>query len=246
MLIIPAIDLKDQKVVRYTKGKLNKKVYSDDPVSTALEWQRQGARLLHLVDLDGAMTGRQKNIRVIGDIIKAIRIPAEVGGGIRSLEAARKTLDLGAKRVILGTKAIEDPDFLKKAITNFGRDKIILGLDASGEKIGLQGWKKSFRIGFSAFLGNLEQSRLKTIIYTDISRDGTLGGIDFKNVKRVLKASPFKVIVSGGISSLADIRKLRRLKSPNLEGVIIGKALYENRFTLKEAIEESKKVKGKR
>ena len=240
MLIIPAIDLKDKQVVRYTKGRLNKKVYSDDPVSTALEWQRQGARLLHLVDLDGAIHGRQKNIRVIREIIKAIKIPAQVGGGIRSLEAARKTLDCGAKRVILGTRAIEDTNFLKKAITGFGRDKIVLGLDASADKIGLQGWRKSFKIGFSAFLGNLKQTRLKTIIYTDISRDGTLGGIDLKNIKRVLTASPFKVIVSGGISSLADIRKLRRLKNPNLEGIIIGKALYENRFSLKEAIEAGK------
>ncbi len=241
MLIIPAIDLKDHKVVRYTKGRLNKKIYSSDPVSRALDWQRQGARLLHLVDLDGAMTGRQKNIRVIGDIIKAIRIPAEVGGGIRSLEAARKILDCGAKRVILGTKAIEDPDFLKEAISSFGRNKVVLGLDASGEKIGLQGWKKSSKIGFSAFLGNLGQNRLKTVIYTDISRDGTLRGIDLSNVKKVLKASPFKVIISGGVSSLADIKKLRRLNNPNLEGLIIGKALYENRFTLKEAIEASKK-----
>lgn len=237
MLIIPAIDLKDQKVVRYTKGRLNKKVYSDDPVSTALEWQRQGARFLHLVDLDGAMTGRQKNIRVIRDIIKAIKIPVEVGGGIRGLEAARKTLDRGAKRVILGTRAIEDPDFLKKAITRFGRDKIILGLDTRGEKIGLQGWKKSSKISFPAFLGNLEQTGLKTVIYTDISRDGTLRGIDLRNVNKILKASPFRTIISGGVSSLADIKKLRRLKNPNLEGVIIGKALYENRFTLKEAIE---------
>lgn len=241
MLIIPAIDLKDNKVVRYTKGRLNKKIYSTDPVSIALDWQRQGARLLHLVDLDGAMTGRQKNVRVIGDIIKAIRIPAQVGGGIRSLEAAGKILDCGAKRVILGTKAIEDPDFLKEAISRFGRDKVVLGLDTRGEKIGLQGWKKSSKIRFSAFLGNLGQTRLKTIIYTDISRDGTLVGIDLRNVTKVLQASPFKVIISGGVSSLADIKKLRRLKDTNLEGVIIGKALYENRFTLKEAIEEAQK-----
>ena len=235
MLIIPAIDLKDGQVVRYTRGKLNKKVYSDNPVAVALSWQGQGAKFLHLVDLDGAILGQQKNLNIIKKIIKAIKIPAEVSGGIRELLTIKKIIAFGATRVSLGTKAIENLDFLKKAIEKFG-NRIVLSLDASNEKLGLYGWRKSSKIGLRPFLEKLKELHPATIIYTDISRDGTLSGVNIPAIKKMLKATPADLIVSGGVSSLADIKKLVKLGCPGLKGVIVGKALYERRFTLKEAI----------
>lgn len=242
MLIIPAIDLKDGRVVRYTKGRLDKKVYSSDPVSVALGWQDQGAKFLHLVDLDGAFCGRQKNLTVIKKIVKKINIPAEAGGGIRDLSALQKVIDCGLKRAILGTRAIEDADFLIRAIEKFGQ-KIALGLDASGQRLGLRGWKKTADISLKDYLKNLEKLNLKTIIYTDISRDGTLSGINLAQIKKILRASAVDFIISGGVSSLADIKKIAGLGYQNLKGVIVGKALYEKRFSLPEAMAVIKNLK---
>lgn len=242
MLVIPAIDLKDGRVVRYTKGKLNKKVYSADPVSVALDWQGQGAKFLHLVDLDGAFYGRQKNLMIIRKIIKKINIPVEAGGGIRDVSAIKKVIDCGVQRVILGTRAIEDIDFLGRAIEKFGQ-KIALGLDASGQRLGLRGWRKAASVSLKDYLRKLENLNLKTIIYTDISRDGTLSGINLPAIKRVLNTSQIDFIVSGGVSSLTDIKKLAGLDCVNLKGVIVGKALYEKRFSLREAIAVIKNLK---
>lgn len=235
MLIIPAIDLKDGQVVRFTRGKSNKKVYSGKPVDVALDWQEQGAELLHIVDLDGAFTGVQKNREVIKKIIGAIRIKAQVGGGIRSIEAIEEMLAIGSYRVVIGTRAIENIDFLKTAIKKFG-ERIVLGLDVSKEKIGLYGWNKSSKTPLKSLVNNLNELKLKTVIYTDISRDGTLKGLDIPAIKKLLQSLSFDMIVSGGVSSLEDIRKLSKLNYHNLKGMIIGKALYENKFSLREAI----------
>lgn len=235
MLIIPAIDLKDGKVVRYTRGKLNKKVYSLKPIEVALNWQELGAKFLHIVDLDGALTGVQKNKNVIKKIIKAIKIPAQVGGGIRSIPAIEKMLEMGVNRVVVGTQAIESMDFLEMAIRKF-KEKIALGLDVSGGRIGLYGWNECSKITLTELINKLNKLKLKTIIYTDILRDGTLEGLNIPAIKKMLKSSHLDLIVSGGVSSLEDIRKLAKLNCPNLKGVIVGKALYENRFSLKEAI----------
>lgn len=240
MLIIPAIDLKDGQVVRYAKGRLNKTVYSSEPAAVALDWQRQGARFLHLVDLDGAMSGRQKNLKFIKKIIKAVKIPVEVGGGIRDLGTIKKIITYGAERVILGTRAIEDIGFLENAIKRFG-NKIALSLDARGKRLGLYGWKKSLKSGIIQLLKKLKNLRLKTIIYTDITRDGTLRGLNIQAIKNILETTSIDVIVSGGVSSLNDIKKLLELKMPNLKGVIVGKALYEKRFSLQEAIAVQKR-----
>ena len=239
MIIIPAIDIKDGKVVRFTKGRFNKKVYSLDPVKIALEWQRQGAKFLHLVDLDGAMHHDAKNLPIIKKIIKALKIPVEVGGGIRDEKAIKNILGLGAKRVVLGTKAIEDPEFLASAIKSY-RSKIAVGLDISGEKIGLYGWKKLVNLKVKELLKKLEGYNLKTLICTDIKRDGTMSGVDLVRIKELAGRTKIQIIVSGGISSLEDIRSLKMLKLRNLKGVIIGKALYEQRFTLPEAIKTIK------
>lgn len=239
MLIIPAIDLKDGKVVRYTKGRFNKTIYSEDPVSVALDWQRQGAKFLHLVDLDGAMTGKQENLKLIQKIIEAIKVPAEVSGGIRNLAMIKKIIALRASRVVLGTKAIEDFGFLAKAVKRFGR-KIALAIDVSGKSVGIQGWKRSVKIEFTPLIAALEKMCLRTIIYTDITRDGSLKGLNFPALERMLQATSIDVIVSGGVCSLEDIKGLIALRRPNLKGVIIGKALYEKMFSLPEAIAAAK------
>ncbi len=241
MLIIPAIDLKDGQVVRYTKGRLDKKVYSDNPVLVAKKWQAQGARLLHLVDLDGAMSGVQKNLGIVKKIIKALKIPVEVGGGLRDLTAIQKVIEAGAKRAIIGTKAIEDTGFLEKAIKKFG-NKIALSIDASGKKLSVYGWSSASKIELTYLLKKLKTAHLKTIIYTDITRDGTLKGVNIAKVKSMLKSTEIEVIISGGVSSLVDIQKLAKLDCPNFKGVIVGKALYEHRFSLKEALAVSEAV----
>ncbi len=235
MLIIPAIDLKDGEVVRYTKGRFNKNVYSTDPLSVAFNWQSQGAHFLHLVDLDGAMTGKQGNLKIIGKIIEAVKVPAEVSGGVRDLATVKKIIALGAGRVVLGTKAIEDISFLAKAVKRFGR-KIALAIDVSGRSVGIQGWKRSVKIEFTPLIAALEKMCLSTIIYTDITRDGSLKGLNFPALRKMLQATSIDVIVSGGVCSLEDIKGLIALRRPNLKGVIIGKALYEKRFSLPEAM----------
>lgn len=245
MLIIPAIDLKDNKVVRYTKGKYNKKIYSKDPLLVAKNWQDEGAKLLHIVDLDGAFTGKQKNLKTIKKIIKAIKIPAEVGGGVRDLKTIKKLINFGAYRVILGTKAFNDPSFLKTAIKKY-KNKIALSLDISGSRLGLFGWKKSLKINLSKLLEYLERIKLKTIIFTDISRDGTLKGINIGSIKKLLKTSNVNIIVSGGVSSASDIKKLAGIKNTRLVGVIIGKALYEKKINFAHVSNLLKNKKYKR
>lgn len=239
MLIIPAIDLKDGCVVRYFQGKLNKKVYSADPLKVAKHWVKQGAQFLHLVDLDGAFTGVPKNLKIVKDIVKGISVPVEFGGGVRKIETIQALLDAGASRVVLGTKAVEDKLFLKKAFAKF-KDKIIVGVDAKEGKVMIQGWKKGFKntdaCKFSLYLKDLG---FKELIYTDTLKDGTLTGPNIKELKRLLKVTGLKIIASGGVSSLEDLRKLKSLEKEGVSAVIIGKALYEGRFTLPQAIKMS-------
>jgi len=239
MLIIPAIDLKDGVVVRLTQGKFNKKVYSRDPVKVARHWVSQGAKFLHLVDLDGAFSGRPKNLNLVKDIVKAISVPVELGGGIRSLAAIKGVLNCGVARVVLGTKAVEDAVFLKKALSTF-KEKIIVGVDVKEGKVMIKGWSLGHRnmdaLKFCLFLTKLG---FKELIYTDTLKDGTLTGPNIKDMKRVLKATGIKVVASGGISRLGDLDKLKRLEREGLSAVIIGKALYEGKFTLPQALKFS-------
>lgn len=239
MLIIPAIDIKDGCVVRLVQGRYDKKVYSRDPVKTARHWQKQGAKFLHLVDLDGAISGRPKNIEAVKQIVKATGLPLEFGGGVRSREAIRDLLRAGVKRVILGTRAIEDQGFLKSAFKEF-KNRIILSLDVQAGKIMTRGWRgRGKATGLLKFAGMLKEMGFKQVIYTDISRDGTLKGPDLKGIRELIKKTGLEVIASGGISSLNDLVRLRLLDKKGLSAVIIGKALYEGRFTLSEALKLS-------
>jgi len=239
MIIIPAIDLKDGCVVRYVQGKLNKKVYSSDPLKVAKHWVKQGAQFLHLVDLDGAFTGVPKNLEIVKNIVKNISVPVEFGGGVRKIETIQLLLDAGVNRVVLGTKAVQDSVFLKKAFAKF-KDKIIVGVDAKEGKVMIQGWKTGFKntdaCKFSLYLKELG---FKELIYTDTLKDGTLTGPNIKELKRLLKATGLKIIASGGISRLEDLHKLKSLEKEGVSAVIIGKALYEGRFTLPQAIKMS-------
>ncbi|MFA5287535.1 MAG: 1-(5-phosphoribosyl)-5-[(5-phosphoribosylamino)methylideneamino]imidazole-4-carboxamide isomerase [Candidatus Omnitrophota bacterium] len=240
MLIIPAIDLQGGSVVRLVQGYKEKKVYSIDPVEVAKFWVKQGAKFLHIVDLDGAFSGVPKNLKSVKDIVRAINIPVEFGGGVRSTEAINKVLKLGVARVVLGTKAVEDKKFLEKAFVKF-RDKIIIGVDAKNGKVMVKGWKTGYKntdaLDFSLYL---KKMGFKELIYTDTLKDGTLSGPNIREIKKLLKITGLKIIASGGVSKLSDLDKLKSLEKEGLSAVIIGKALYEGRFTLPQALKTMK------
>ncbi|MDD5109096.1 MAG: 1-(5-phosphoribosyl)-5-[(5-phosphoribosylamino)methylideneamino]imidazole-4-carboxamide isomerase [Candidatus Omnitrophica bacterium] len=236
MLIIPAIDLKEGKVVRLFQGKFNQeKVYSSDPVKVAKHWAKQGAKFLHIVDLDGALSGAPKNLKVLGEIVKEVGIPVEFGGGVRNTQTISKLLALGVQRVILGTKAASDGKFLKKSREKFG-DKVIVSIDAKNGKVLTQGWNRNSVKTTLDFARQLKKIGFNQVIYTDISKDGTLRGPNILGIKELLKETGLNVIASGGISGLRDLVKLDKLKAQGLAGVIIGKALYEGKFTLAQAL----------
>lgn len=239
MLIIPAIDLRNGKVVRLAKGKFNQKIYSLDPLKVALSWQRQGAKLIHVVDLDGAITGKPKNLKIIEKIAKSVSVPIQCGGGIRDEKIIKRLLKSGIRRVVLGTRAIEDLDFLRKIIKIF-KAKIAVSIDEQKGIIAISGWRKKSSIGKKTLLKKLKEAGLKTLIYTDISRDGTLTGPNINGIKETLTLAKIPLIASGGISNLEDIKRIKKIEKRGVIGIIIGKALYENKFSLKEAIEIGK------
>lgn len=227
--------------MRLFQGKFNRqKVYSGDPVKAAKHWARQGAKFLHIVDLDGASSGAPRNLEVLKKIVTGVDIPVEFGGGVRSMETISRLLTLGVQRVILGTKAAADEEFLKKARKKFG-EKIIVSIDAKNGRVLTQGWNRKATKTTLEFAKDLKRIGFKQVIYTDISRDGTLAGPNIAGIKELLKLTRLKIIASGGVSDLKDLIKLKQLEKQGLAGVIIGKALYEGRFTLVEAL----KLKGK-
>jgi len=238
MLIIPAIDIQDGYAVRLVQGKFNKKVYSSDPVKMAKHWIKQGAKYLHIVDLDGAFTGSPKNLDIVRIIAKETKVKIEFGGGLRTISAIKAVLSLGVNRVIIGTKAVEDKAFLKKALKLF-KDKVIVGVDAKNGQVMVKGWKSTKGTDVFELCSYLKSLGIKEIIYTDTLKDGTLTGPNISNIKNMLKVTGLKIIASGGISSLLDLKKLKALEKKGISGVIIGKALYEGRFTLAEALKYS-------
>ena len=237
MLIIPAIDLIDGSCVRLTEGKYNLKTkYSDDPVAIARKWVQSGASWLHIIDLDGAKSGRIENLGIAADIKVKTGLKIQYGGGIRSIERLGLVLSKGIDRVILGTSAIENREFLDKAVKAAGY-RCILSIDFDSNGIIFKhGWQKDTDLNVFDFLPQLKQFNISRIIITNISRDGTLKGLDMDLIKRVLSISPVKLIVAGGISGNDDILELKTLESKGIEGIIIGKALYEGRIDLKNAI----------
>ncbi len=235
MLIIPAIDLRGGKVVRLFQGRFDRqKVYSLDPVKAARHWARQGAKFLHVVDLDGASGGKSGNLAALKRILENIQIPLEFGGGVRNIKAISALLALGVQRVVLGTRAAEDRKFLDKAHKEFG-GRVIVSIDAREGKVLTKGWNSSSAKNALDFAGELKDLGFKQVIYTDVSRDGALCGPNIAGVKELIRKTGLDVIASGGVSGLGDLKKLKALRK-GLSGVIVGKALYEGKFTLAEAL----------
>lgn len=236
MLIIPAIDLEEGCVVRYVQGKKDKKIYSPDPLAMARRWIKLGAKFLHIVDLDGAFSGKPKNLNIVKEIAQAVPVPVQCGGGIRTIERVRALLNSGVSRVVLGTRAIKDKAFLKKAFAQFA-NKVIVSIDDKAGNLLTEGWKSgSAGKNTLSFARYLKETGFQEIIYTDTLKDGTLTGPNTQKIKLLLQKTGLKVIASGGVSSLGDIRRLKELEKYGLTGVIIGKALYEGKFTLPEAL----------
>ncbi len=235
MIVIPAVDIKDGKCVRLVQGKKEAvTVYSDDPVSMAKHWADLGAKLLHVVDLDGAFTGEQKNFNVIASIRKAINIPVQVGGGIRDIGRIERLFNLGIDRAIIGTSAASEPDMVKKACKEFP-GRVLVGIDAKDGKVAVKGWEEITELKAIEFAREVETHGAAGIIYTDIARDGMLSGPNLDAMAKMVNALKIPVIASGGVSSIDDIKNLMQIK--NLRGVITGKALYSGALNLKEAIE---------
>ncbi len=236
MIIIPAIDIQDGKVVRLRKGDFKQKtVYSHDPVEIAQKWKKEGADLIHLVDLDGAKEGRLQNMETIRKILHAMSIHLQVGGGIRSHKEAEDLLQVGVYRLILGTKAVENLDFLKSLLASEA-SRIIVSIDCHNGIVTTQGWTKQSSITAIDFAKKMASLGVQQLIYTDISRDGMLSGPNFQQLEELIKAISIPVIASGGVTTMDDIKKLLSLAPHGLNGIIIGKALYEGTINLKEAI----------
>ncbi|HEY4602426.1 MAG TPA: 1-(5-phosphoribosyl)-5-[(5-phosphoribosylamino)methylideneamino]imidazole-4-carboxamide isomerase [Cerasibacillus sp.] len=234
MILIPAIDLLDGRCVRLQQGQYNQQtIYSDSPVQMAEYWEEKGAPYLHVVDLDAARTNEVKNKEYIKKIAQSVQIPIQVGGGIRSLERIEMYLKAGVTRVIIGTAAITDPIFLKKAIDYYG-DKIVVSIDAKNGYVATEGWEETSDVKAIKLGHRLQKMGVKTIVYTDIAKDGMLQGPNFDELKQITEQTDLQVIASGGVSTPKDIEQLKQL---NVYGAIVGKALYDGTVTLESLLE---------
>tara|TARA_B100000700_G_scaffold300315_1_gene368312 strand:+ start:1037 stop:1753 length:717 start_codon:yes stop_codon:yes gene_type:complete len=236
MKIFPAIDIKDKKCVRLIKGNFDNKIeYEISPVEQAEKYKNYGFKNLHVVDLDGALAGETINLEIIQDIIGKLDLKVEIGGGIRNFESIQKYIDAGAEKVILGSAAIKDKNFLKKACEKF-TNKIALGLDAKDGYLSVSGWKEKSNQLTLDYLKDVNDYGVSRLIYTDINRDGMKLSPNFQETSRVAKNSNCPVIISGGVSSIDDIKKAKSLK--NIEGIIVGKAIYDGDIKLEELVKE--------
>jgi phosphoribosylformimino-5-aminoimidazole carboxamide ribotide isomerase len=238
MLIIPAIDLRNGQCVRLTQGrKMDVKVYESDPVEVARKFVAEGARFLHVVDLDGAFREKESPNRFVAQhIIAAVHIPVQFGGGLRTVTDIQQMIDYGAKRVIIGTLAVEEPETLQNFLSIFGA-RIVVGIDAKDGRVLTRGWEEQGGISATELARRMASMGVARIIYTDVARDGMLEGINVEQTRAVALSSGIPVTASGGTGSLADIEKLKAAANSGVDSVIVGKALYEGRFTLQEAIE---------
>ena len=238
MKIFPAIDIKDGKCVRLIKGDFKKKTeYKMSPFEQAGEYKDHGFKNLHIVDLDGALKGETVNINTIQDIVSKFDLKVEIGGGIRNLDSIQKYVDTGAEKVILGSAAIKDKKFLKEACEKFPK-KIALGLDAKDGYLSISGWKEDSNKLTSDFLKEVNDYGVSRLIYTDINRDGTKQGPNFEETKKITDISNSPVIISGGVSSIDDIKKVKELNNKKIEGIIVGKAIYDGDIKLDELAKE--------
>ncbi len=233
MILLPAIDLMSGEVVRLRQGKANQKtVYSSDPVAFARQWEAEGGDYLHIVDLDAAFTGELRNLECVRAICEAVRIPVELGGGMRSEAAIRRAIRAGVSRVVIGTRAAESLAFVRGMALGFGSERIAVGIDAKDGLVAVKGWTEATGMVALDLARRAEDAGAGTIIYTDIATDGMLQGPNFAETERVLAAVRCQLIASGGVSSAEDVRQLAEM--PGLYGCIIGKALYDGKLRLAE------------
>ena len=236
MLIIPAIDLKDGQCVRLMQGNMHQAtVYSNNPAEMARKWQDQGAQLLHIVDLNGAFEGEPKNLSHIEAIAGAVSIPIQVGGGIRSLDTVRMYLGVGAKRVVMGTTALRHRQVVEEILEIFP-ERVVVSIDAKNGLVATDGWKTVTDITAREAIISLSGLALAAVMYTDIAKDGMMAGPNLMSLKLIVEASPVPIIASGGISNLDDIKAIKALGS-KVEGIILGKSLYEGKIDLRQAID---------
>ncbi len=233
MKLYPAIDIKNGQCVRLRQGVFeDTTVYANEPYQVAKEFEADGAKFLHIVDLDGALKGTGANVAALKKIVENVTIPVEIGGGIRTMEDIEHRLGLGVTRVILGTVAVEKPDFVKEAVERFGADKIVVGIDAKDGMVAIKGWETVSNVDAVTLALSMKEMGVKTIIYTDISKDGMLCGPNFAQTARLVEATGMDIVASGGVSCMEDLLELEKI---NVEGAILGKAIYEKRVDLKEA-----------
>lgn len=236
MKLFPAIDIKNGQCVRLRQGQFHDvEVYSQVPVRIAKSFEAAGAAFIHIVDLDGALAGHSVNEAVIKSIVENISIPVEVGGGIRTIKDIENKLRLGVGRVIIGTKAVENPQFVRDAVLTFGAERIVVGIDAKNGMVATDGWEKISSYNAVQLALEMKELGVKTIIYTDISKDGMLCGPNLEHTKEMVEKTGMNIIASGGVSSMKDLDDLSAVP---VYGAIIGKALYENRINLEEAVKK--------
>ena len=238
MKIFPAIDIKDKKCVRLIKGNFdNKTVYEISPIEQAGKYKDKGFKNIHIVDLDGALTGNTVNLETIQEIVNKYDLQIEIGGGVRSVESIKKYVEAGVEKVILGSAAIKNKDFLKEACKKF-KNKIALGLDAKEGKLSAFGWKENLNIKTIDFLKEVNDFGVSRIIYTDINRDGMKTSPNFEETINVADISNCPVVISGGVSSISDIKKAKELNNKKIEGIIVGKAIYDGDIKLNDLAKE--------
>lgn len=233
MRIYPAIDIKDGKCVRLLQGRFSDvTVYGDNPADMAKKWEKEGGEYIHVVDLDGALKGHGVNSAIIKEICKSVNVPVQTGGGIRTMEDIETKLNLGIDRVIIGTKAVQDKEFVKRAVDKY-KEKIVIGIDAKDGLVAISGWEEVSEFQAVDFAKKMTDIGVKTIVYTDISTDGTLGGSNVRAMAEMAKSVPCDIIASGGIG---NIEHIKQLLPTGVEGVIVGRALYTGNVDLKEAV----------
>ena len=238
MKIFPAIDIKDKKCVRLIRGDFsNKTEYQISPVDQAEKYKEHGFKNLHIVDLDGALTGKTVNLDIIQQIVHNFDLKIEVGGGIRTIDSIQKYTDIGVEKVILGSAAIKDKNFLKEACQKFP-NKIALGLDAKDGYLSVSGWKENSNQLTLDYLREVNDFGTSRLIYTDINRDGMKQSPNFEETEKIANTSNCSVIISGGVSSIEDIKKAKELNNKNIEGIIVGKAIYDGDIKLEELVKE--------
>ena len=236
MLIIPAVDIKNGQCVRLLQGRMDREtVFSDDPAAMAGKWAQAGAELIHVIDLDGAFAKHPRNMNAIEKIVESVDVPVQLGGGIRNLEIIRMVIDKGVDRVIIGTQAVQNPEFVNRACDEFP-GRIVLGIDARKGQVAIEGWSQTTQVSAIELASQFKDCGLVAINFTDIHRDGMLTGPNIEEIRLLAEGTSIPVVASGGVSTMTDINRLLELESAGVVGAIIGKALYSGSLDLGQAI----------